>query len=315
MKQGWHRDGSDDLMKKYLKAILPTPIKEALHQAFRLFVLLVNAISPVLATKLLHVKTTGIWPDLDNPTNFNEKLQWLRLNEDTELKAVCADKYRVYEYIKENHDPSILNRLIAVYDTPAEIEWDKLPDKFAMKCTHGCGYNIVTKNKDELDRDEVEKQLNTWLRKKFGHRSLELHYDLIEPKIIVEEYIESKEGLLPTDYKFYCFNGVAKVVLVCSEREDKLKLDFFDLEWNHLSLGHKEDESTREIEKPACFDEMVRNAEALSKPFTFVRVDFYDKDGVPVFGEMTFTPAANMATYYNDQGLEFLGDMMELPPR
>lgn len=299
-------------MKKYIRAILPSPIISAYHQGFRPFFQLVNKISPTQATKLLHFKTTGKWIDLNNPNDFNEKLQWLKLHEDPRLKSICADKYGVYKYIEENHDPSILNRLIAVYDDPSEIEWDKLPEKFAMKCTHGCGYNIVTTNKHELNREEVEAKLRDWLRERFGKRSLELHYDLIEPRIIVEEYIESKAGLLPPDYKIYCFNGVAKLVLVCSERGDSLRLDFFSLDWNRLNIGHKENESVAVIEKPTCFDEMIRHAEALSKPFKFVRVDFYDKDGIPVFGEMTFTPAANMATYYNDHGLELLGGMMDL---
>jgi len=299
-------------MKKHIKSILPQPIKTAYHAVFRLFFRLINKLSPELATKLLHYKTTGKWINLKNPKDFNEKLQWLKLNEDQALKSVCADKYAVYQYIEKNYDSSILNKLIAGYGKPSDIEWDKLPDKFAMKCNHGCGYNIVTKNKKELDRNKVTKQMNKWLGEKYGQKLLEPHYDLIEPKIIVEEYIESRVDLFPLDYKIYCFNGVAKLVLVCSEREESLKLDFFDLEWNRLSVGHKEDESTKIIEKPACFDEMVRHAEALSQPFTFVRVDFYDKDGVPLLGELTFTPAANMATYYNDCGLDFLGNMMDL---
>lgn len=299
-------------MKKYIKAILPRPIKTACHAAFRLFFQFLNNFSPVLATKLLHFKRTGKWINLKNPIDFNEKLQWLKINEDQGLKALCADKYAVYRYIEKNYDSSILNKLIAVYDKPSDIEWDKLPDKFAMKCNHGCAYNIVTKSKEELDRHDVETKLNKWLNEKFGQKSLEPHYDLIKPRIIIEEYIENSAGLLPLDYKIYCFNGLAKLVLVCSEREDSLKLDFLDLEWNRLHIGHKKNESSNIIEMPACFDEMVRHAEALSQPFTFVRVDFYEKDGVPVFGELTFTPAANMADYYNDYGLELLGNMMDL---
>lgn len=302
-------------MKKYIKAILPDAMIAAYHQAFLLPFQLINKASPALATKLLHFKTTGKWINLENPRDFNEKLQWLKLNEPNTLKAVCADKYKVFQYIEENYDRSILNKIIAVYSNPSEIEWEILPKKFAMKCNHGCGYNIVTKNKSELDRKSVESKLRRWLREKYGRKLLEPHYDLIEPKIIVEEYIENISGLLPIDYKIYCFNGKAKLVLVCSERDENLRLDFFDLNWSRLNIGHKENESTKKIKKPACFDEIVRHSEALSKPFAFVRVDFYDKDGTPIFGEMTFTPAGNMATYYNDYGLELLGEMLSLENR
>lgn len=299
-------------MAKYGKKALPDFLKKGMHKVFHFFVLAINVCSPALATKLLHLKTTGRWLDLASPRDFNEKLQWLKFNEDPGLKSVCADKYAVYSYIEKNHDSSILNNLIAVYNKPSEIIWDDLPDKFALKCTHGCGYNIVTKNKRELNFEDVYIKLNKWMGEKFGRKHLEYHYDLIKPKIIVEEYIENQAGLLPLDYKIYCFNGVAKLVLVCSEREDGLKLNFFDLDWNRMAIGHEKDESSKEIDRPKCFHEMVRHAEALAKPFKFVRVDFYDKDGVPIFGEMTFTPAANMATYYNEYGLNLLGEMLVL---
>lgn len=299
-------------MIKYIELVFLRPFKTAFHKFFILFLHCLSGFLPALATRLLHYKRTGRWIDLKAPKDFNEKLQWLKLNEDQSLKSICSDKYAVYGYIEKNYDASILNELIAVYEKPSDIDWDRLPNRFAIKCNHGCGYNIITKNKNELDQNEVVKKLCDWLGEKFGQKSLEPHYDLIEPKIIVEKYIENKSGVLPLDYKIYCFNGIAKLVLICSDRESNLKLDFFDLKWKRLNIGHKKNESAEQIKKPDCFEDMVRHAEALSKPFTFVRVDFYDNDGVPVFGEMTFTPAANMADYYNEYGLLLLGSMLEL---
>lgn len=302
-------------MIKKIKSKIPQSVKSIYHGLWLLFINKVNVISPGYATKILHFRTTGKWIDLKNPKDFNEKLQWLKLNEDAVLKAKCSDKYEIYNYIKENYDSSILNNLIAVYDSTDEIDWDSLPDKYVIKCTHGSGYNIVVKDKNKLDKDFAVKQINNWLKEKFGKRFLELHYDLIKPRIIVEEFIENKEGELPLDYKIFCFNGTAKLVLVCSERTDReesIRLDFFDLDWNRLNIGSKEYESSKEILKPSCFSEMVIHAEALSKPFTFVRVDFYDKDGEPLFGELTFTPTANMDTEYNNYGLSYLGGLLDI---
>ncbi len=275
----------------------------------------VDKVSPALATSIMHYRATGDILNLRQPKKFNDKLQWLKLYDDNPLVVDCADKYEMYNYVKAHGDASILNHLIAVYDDPSEIDWDELPQKFALKCTHGCGYNIVTKDKSELDKAEVFQQLNKWMHEKFGRYNLEYHYDKIKPRIILEEYIEAKNGLLPTDYKIYCFDGKAKLVLVCSEREDTLKLDFFDLDWNRLNIGHKKDESDKQIIKPTCFDSMVAHAEQLSQPFAFARVDFYDKDGVAVLGEMTFTPAANVANYYNDYGQKYLGELLTLPKK
>lgn len=273
----------------------------------------IAGVSPVIATRMLHYRTTGEVLNLKNPSKFNDKLQWLKLYWQDPLVPMCADKYEVYNYVKENGDPSILNNLLAVYEDANEIDWESLPDKFALKCTHGCGYNIVTNNKSELNVKEVKRKLNTWLNEKFGKKSLEFHYDKIKPRIILEEYIENDAGSLPIDYKIYCFNGEPKLVLVCTERENKLKLDFFDLKWNRLNIGHKKDENSNLITRPTCFDDMIKHAKTLSKPFPFVRVDFYDKDGTAILGELTFTPAANMANYYNDYGQQYLGSLLTIP--
>lgn len=294
-------------MKKILKHIVSPIWKNGINA--------VAKVSPFTATKILHYKTTGEPLDLKYPVKFNHKLQWLKLYWRHPLVSICADKYALYNYVKENSDPNILNNLLAVYNDVDEINWDSLPEKFALKCTHGCGYNIITNNKSELNPDEVKHKLNTWLKEKFGKNLLEFHYDKIKPRIILEEYIENDAGLLPIDYKIYCFNGQPKLVLVCSGRENSLKLDFFDLDWNRLNIGYKKDESSNLIIKPSCFDDMVKYAKELSAPFLFVRIDFYDKDGKAILSELTFTPAANMANYYNDYGQYYLGSLLKLPKK
>ena len=290
-------------------------IKRLLHKCVTILTNILNAFSPVFATKILHFYMTGKWLNLSDPVEFNEKLQWLKLYNDNELLSTCADKYELHTYVKRVGDQRILNKIIAVYNNTDEIDWDQLPEKFALKCTHGCGYNIVTRNKAGLDKNKAFKKLNSWLKDKCGKNYLEPHYDRIKPRIILEEFIENKDGEFPLDYKIYCFNGTAKLVLVCSNRENQLKLDFYDLSWNKLHIGHEKDENQKGFVPPICFDEMVKHSEILAKPFPFVRVDFYDKDGEPILGELTFTPAANMAKYYNDYGQKFLGDLLKFPKR
>lgn len=301
------------MLKKHLKKHTPVFLKIFYRKSFSSSLNLIDSISPKTGTRILHYINTNNILNLNNPILFNDKLQWLKLYENNDLVAICADKYEVYNYVSENGNSDILNKLLGVYDSTDEIVWDELPNKFAIKCNHGCGYNIVTADKSELNKDEVFTKLNKWLKENFGKAHLEYHYDRIKPRIIVEEYIENKAGLLPLDYKIYCFNGKPELVLVCSEREDKLRLDFFDLNWERLNIGHKFNESDKILTKPSCFDEMINNAEELAKPFAFVRIDFYDKDGVAILGEFTFTPAANMANYYNDFGSKYLGDLLTLP--
>lgn len=288
-------------------------LRQSRRTAWRGMLNAINGISPVTAAQILYFRKTGKYLNLRKPRDFNEKLQWLKIYWDDPLKAMCADKYQVYHYVESQGCDNILIRLLAVYDSPDEIIWDELPEKFALKCTHGCKYNIITRNKHELDPEAVRQQLWQWMGERFGRKSLEPHYDRIRPRIILEDYIETRSGLLPWDYKIFCFNGVAKLVEVCSERERELRFDFFDLDWNILPISFEEFRRDTPPEPPGCLPEMLAYAEKLAQPFPFVRVDFYDNDGVPIFGELTFTPGSSMSTRFSEYGQRYLGDLLALP--
>ena len=271
--------------------------------------------TPVLASKYLYRKATGKKLNLKNPQDFNEKLQWLKLNWQNPLVTQCADKYEMREYVRNCGCEEVLNELYDVYEATSEIDWDSLPSKFALKCTHGCGFNVICDDKSKLDKNEALEKLNEWLKIDFSLYAAELHYAKIKPRIICEKYIETDAGFLPNDYKIYCFNGDVKIALVCSDRVTELKLNFLDLNWKRIDIGSEKFNKGEVPKKPKCFDIMINYAEKLSKPFPFVRIDFYDYNNKPVLGEMTFTPVGCMAMYYNDFGLKMLGEMIELPEK
>ena len=276
--------------------------------------ILLCKISPELISKIMYEQTQNKKLDLKNPKLFNEKLMYLKLNDyyKNDLIIKCSDKYRVREYICEKKCEEILNELYGVYDKPKEIDWDNLPEKFVLKCTHGCGFNIICDNKQKLDKKDAIKKLTRWEKEKFGYETGEIHYTYIKPKIICEEYLETEDGLLPNDYKIYCFNGKPELVLVCTERNTKLRLNFLDLNWNEIDIGTENFKSDKSPKKPDNFDDMVEYARRLSQPFKFVRVDFYNCNGKVIFGELTFTPAGCCAQYYNDKGSRLLGDMLKI---
>lgn len=276
-------------------------------------------ISPRISTKFKYRIITGKKLDLKNPKDFNEKIQWLKLykyNND-ELVVRCADKYRVRGYIDELGIPEIKNKLLGSYDEPSQIDWDNLPNKFVIKANHGCGYNIICDDKNKCNFEEIKAILRKWLNEDYGKKTGELHYSKIRKKIIIENFIETKEGALPTDYKFYCFNGIPKLILVISDRnkscKSDYKRDFLDLQWNRLDIGPSKYNKGPLPKKPKNLQKMIDYSKILSKDFIFVRVDFYDTENGPIFGELTFTPAGGMATYFNDKELEMLGEMLELP--
>lgn len=269
-------------------------------------------ISPVFSSKILFRISTGKKLNLKDPKTFNEKLMWLKLYDNNELVVKCADKYEVRKYVENLGYKDLLPKLYGSYEKVEDIEWSKFPEKFAIKCTHGCGFNIICNNKLKLNINEANKKLKKWLKTRYVFEALESQYDKMVPRIICEEYIETKDGILPNDYKIYCFNGKPKLTLVCTERAKEVKMKFMDLKWKEMNIGNPDFLSDEYPNKPECYDEMLKIAEKLSKPFPFVRVDFYDLNGKPILGEMTFTPAGCAARYYNENGLKILGSMIHI---
>jgi hypothetical protein len=57
---------------------------------------------------------------------------------------------------------------------------------------------------------------------------------------------------------------------------------------------------------------MLNAASRLSKGFPEVRVDFYEVDDKPYFGEMTFTASAGFISYYSPKFQNLLGSLVKL---
>lgn len=260
---------------------------------------LLTSISPALATRILYRRAFGKQLDLDNPITLNEKILWLKLNTyyKNQLVTICADKYKVREYITACGCEEILNELISVWDSVEEIDWNSLPEKFVIKCNHGCGYNILCDNKSNLDVENAKKKLKKWMSEDQWKFYAEINYKYIERKIICEKYIETADGSLPMDYKVYCFNGVPECVMVCAGREKgHPKYYYYDSKWNMLPYSKDALEAPEgfSIPKPLGIDKLFDYARVLSKPFPFVRADFYLEEERVIFGELTFTPGGGL---------------------
>ena len=236
--------------------------------------------------------------NLDNPQTFNEKIQWCKLNYLPKNMTVvqCADKYAVREYIKEKGYEDTLTPLLGVWDKAEDIDWDKLPDKFVLKCNHGCAYNIICEDKSNFNKQAAIKQLNEWLDEDFGAFNIELHYSQIKHhRIIAEEFL----GSCITDYKFFCFNGEPKFIYVSNDliHDRQAQIGFFYLDGSKMPLTRDDYTDIPSVKLPAYFDKMLSMAKKLSKDFPFVRVDFFLANGRYYFAELTFTPGAGMMPF------------------
>lgn len=292
-------------------------VKEKISKIFRYSMTL---ISPELNTRVCYRIKTGKKLNTTNPSDFKEKLVKLKLEvyDHSDLVKECSDKYAVRNYIRKNLGnsdcDSVLNNLIAVYDTVDEIDWDSLPNQFAMKWNFGCGFNLIVKDKTKLDVEDSKKKLKKWGKTKYYLGYAEMQYKGVEKKIIVEKYLAKSDGSLPEDYKLYCFNGKCRAILYITGRGEKEIVGFFDEKWEYLGgTGKAEYEECTELPaKPKSLEQMIKVAEILAKPFPFVRVDFYDVNGDAIFGEMTFTPASGTRAAETIVHGKTMGELLEI---
>ncbi len=280
-----------------------------------LFYCSLTLISPRLNSAVRFKSTYGRRLNLDNPQRFNEKGMWLKLNRynGDALVAKCANKLTAREYVADKGCPEILNTLIGVYDSPDEIDFKSLPDAFVIKWNVGCGYNFICPDKSKIDVPAVRKTLKKWGRKKYHLYFSEMQYKIKDKKLIVETYLKPKTGLLPEDYKVYCFNGKPEYIMVCQDRESHdTRYYFFDKQWHFTRLNKTDVPDDFTLPRPSNLDEMLHYAEILSADFPFVRVDFFSCDGKTIFSELTFTPASYLDNTYYDDAEMLLGSKINL---
>lgn len=253
-------------------------------------------------------RKVGYELNIDNPTTFNEKLQWLKVNTRNPQYTRMVDKYEFKVYVEEVLGKGYTIPTLGIYDSVDEIEWDKLPEQFVLKCNHDSGGVVICRDKNNFDIGEAVKKLESCLNRNYYWAGREWPYKNIKPRIIAEEYMEDVSGEI-IDYKFLCYNGSCKYVFTCTERftEGGLKVTFFDREWNKLPIRRHYPISDQNIDKPQNFYQMIEIAEKLTKGIPFVRVDFYEINGRLYIGELTFYPGGGMEEFENYEQDVLLG--------
>lgn len=256
----------------------------------------------------------GHLPNLDAPTVFSEKMQWMKLHYRNHLMPIVGDKYTVRAYLEEKGYGYLLNDIIAVYDDVNDIDIDALPSQFVMKASHSSGWNLVVKDKKKISWPIWMRHFKYWLTHDIEWNGREWHYGEMKPRIVCEKYLEDKSGGL-MDYKFFCFNGEPRFLQINVDRFlPTATQNYYDLDFNLLPFGktHKHNPNAK-VEKPAHFDEMIKVARELCKPFPYVRVDFYEANDRLYFGEFTFFPASGMPDFIPAEWDEKVGAMLVLP--
>lgn len=295
-----------------------TWLKAAYHLYLSLATAVLYKLSPVLLSRVRYRAVYGARLNLRDPRTFDEKLLWLNHYWRHPLKTRCGDKYAVRGYASELGLGDHLPTLYGVFERPEEIDLSSLPDRFVLKCSHGCKYNIFCLDKKVFDEKKARRLLAKWLKKDYSRAYGELHYAAMEPRIICEEFLEEPGAELPSDYKVYCFGGRAHCTMSCTQRRMNglARYAFYDRDWQgRLPYNNTVNLDPSPVAKPGAYDEMIAMAEKLAAPFPFVRVDFYSIGGRAILGEMTFTPAGCIDPDYTPEAQRILGHMVVLPDR
>lgn len=268
-------------------------------------------------TKLTYRVQMGEKLNLVEPKKYNEKLQWLKLYDHNPMYSTIVDKFAVKEYVSNLIGEQYVIKTLGVWNQFSEINFDALPERFVLKTTHGGGNTgvVICRDKNTFDMKAAKDKLNKSLKKDAYMVSREWPYKNVPRRIIAEEYMEDKKTGELRDYKFFCFNGEPKALFVASERQNRKEpcFDFFDIEYNHLDLRCSHPLAEVPPEKPESFDEMLELARKLSKGFPHVRVDLYDINGKPYFGELTLYHWEGLMPFYPESWNETFGSWLKIP--
>ena len=279
-----------------------------------------------LDIKLLYLVHIGKIPNLKAPETFNEKLNWLKLHHRKPIYTTLVDKYALKEWVSNKVGKQYVIPTLGVWNKFEEIDFDKLPNQFVLKCTHDSAGLVICKDKSKLDIKQIQKKINNCLKRNFFYIAREWPYKNVKPRIIAEKYMEDSgpeenssstseqiTDLTLTDYKFFCFNGKPRVMYISKDHANEPFTDYFDMDFNHLNIQTKDPNAKIPPKCPSKFKDMMNLATTLSENIPFVRVDFYCIKGKIYIGEMTFYPNGGFCQAKPIEWESKMGKWIKLP--
>ena len=285
----------------------------AIHPFYLVYELFLKSVPDRTYIRYMFKKHMGYALDLENPRTFNEKINWLKLFDRTDLHTISADKFRVREYIAEKIGAEYLIPLVLETRKPNTIRPENLPDyPFIIKTNHNSSGGIIVRDKSGIDWKMARFHLRNLLRENYFYASREWQYKHIVPRIVVEKLLTDSEGNIPYDYKLHCFNGRLVFTQVDLDRHTRHTRNLYDPEWNLMPCIWKYENGVP-VARPKMFDKMVGLAEKIAPDFSYVRVDFYTIGDSIYFGELTFHSESGWGHFTPEEFDLKLGAMLELP--
>ncbi|PGL72700.1 ATP-grasp fold amidoligase family protein [Bacillus sp. AFS055030] len=267
--------------------------------------------------KLLYKNRMKKKLELTNPQTYNEKLQWLKLYNRRPEYTMMVDKFRVKEYVASVIGEDYIIPTLGIWERFDDIDFDKLPNQFVLKCTHDSGGLVICKDKTKLDKAKAKKQIERCLKRKYFLNTREWPYKDVLPRIIAEKYMDDESGNGLNDYKFFAFDGIVKAMYIATDRgaDTETCFDYFDRDFVHLPFRNGYSNSQKKLVKPENYEKMIELAERLSRDMPHARIDFYNINGKVYFGEITFYHWSGMKPFEPQEWDYKFGDWINLPKR
>lgn len=264
--------------------------------------------------KRLFKARVGYTPDFANPQTFNEKLNWLKLNDRKDLYTSMVDKHDVKTIVAEKIGEKHVIQSLGIWNDFDEIDFALLPNQFVLKCTHDSGGLVICKDKNKFDVGKARAKINRSLKTNYYWANREWPYKNVKPRILAEKYVSDGFNTVLPVYKFFNFNnGETILQVIHNDKTPEERIDYFDEKWNPLELHQNFKNSDVIPSKPKKFDMMLRYAKILSEGFPFLRTDFYETGDTVLFSEFTFYSDAGFERFYPDSWDLELGKRIILP--
>jgi len=251
--------------------------------------------------------------DFKNPQSLNEKLNWMKLYDRHPIYQQLSNKFLCREYVRYKIGDKFLKPLIAVYDDPDKIEWSILPEKFVLKVTHGCGWNIICSDKRKIDINNAISKLYDWLGQDYYELTREWQYKNITPKIFIEPLFEGNSELGLIEYQFYCFDGINQFIQVdidCNRNHSRL---FLSPDWEELPFTIVRYPTHKPIiPRPEMLDNIQSIVKVLTEDLPFCRVDLHIFNDDVYISEMTIMPGGGFMRFNPPEYDFHFGELLNL---
>jgi len=253
-------------------------------------------------------------PNLENPKTFNEKIQYIKLFERSNIRKMFASRIESRSHIASETDEKYLIPVIGIYDELTEKDWANLPSRFVLKANHGCGMVKIIQNKSEHDFEYIHQTVKKWQRTDYYKIGREWVYKNLPRSLVAEKLLLNENGEIPQDYKFFCFNGIVEVIQVDFGRFSDQKRNLYDRDFNLLPARIIYDNYSGNVSRPDNLDKAIEISEKLSAGVSFLRVDLYLPGEEVYVGELTNYPGNGFAKIIPPSFDRALGEKLHLVP-